>query len=110
MENSDKEVSTAFNELEKLIYIALETYSNVHRGTGHNSLVTTALFEQAREFILEYLQLNKKKYIVVFCSPLRLSLFKTQLKHTDYHVLSSKAFGLPLGVRAIAVKKKNLKK
>ena len=109
-ENSDKEIIAAFNEFEKAIYTALETYSNVHRGTGHNSLVTTALYEQAREIFLEYLQLRRKKYIIVFCSPLRLSIFKTQLKSSSYHVLSSKAFGLPLGVRVIAVKKKDLLK
>ena len=46
-ENSEKEVSSAFNRLEKALYAALETYSNVHRGTGHNSLATTALYEQS---------------------------------------------------------------
>ncbi|MFW9875892.1 MAG: aminotransferase class V-fold PLP-dependent enzyme [Candidatus Thorarchaeota archaeon] len=110
MEYSDKSISKAFDYLEKTAYIALETYSNVHRGTGHNSLVTTALYEKAREIILEYLQLNKKKFIVVFCSHLRLNIFKTQLKHTEYHVLSSSIFGLPLGVNAIALRKKKLKK
>ncbi|UCC20150.1 MAG: aminotransferase class V-fold PLP-dependent enzyme [Promethearchaeota archaeon] len=110
MENSDKEVSSAFNVLDKIVHDSLETYSNVHRGTGHNSQVTTALYEKARELILDYLQLSKKKFNVIFCSPLRLDLFKTQLNQTDYRILSSKAFGLPLGVKAIAVKKKKLKK
>ncbi|MFX0134534.1 MAG: aminotransferase class V-fold PLP-dependent enzyme [Candidatus Hodarchaeota archaeon] len=110
MDNSEKESSEAFNKLERTIYMALETYSNVHRGTGHNSMVTTALYEQARKIILEYLQLNKNKYVVFFCSPLRSEIFKTQLSSKHYHILSSQDFGLPLGVKAIAVKKKALRK
>ena len=31
----------AFAELERSVLNALETYSNVHRGSGHNSLITT---------------------------------------------------------------------
>jgi len=100
----------AFALLKHSIYKVLETYSNVHRGTGHYSMITTALFDQAREIVLEHLKLNKKKYVVVFCSPQRLNIFKTQLKLTDYHVISSKDFGLALGLRALAVKKKSLRK
>jgi len=100
----------AFTELERSVYAALETYSNVHRGTGHNSMVTTALFERAREIVLEYLELDKKKYVVVFCTPLRLKFFKTKLKAAISHVLSSKDIGLPLGIRAIAIKRKILRK
>ncbi|MFX1323409.1 MAG: aminotransferase class V-fold PLP-dependent enzyme [Promethearchaeota archaeon] len=44
------------------------------------------------------------------CRFFRFSLFKSQLKSVDYYVLSSKDFGLPLGVRAIAIKKKHLQK
>jgi selenocysteine lyase/cysteine desulfurase len=110
MDNSEKESLEAFKKLERTVYMALETYSNVHRGTGHNSMVTTALYEQARSIFLEYLQLNKSKYVVFFCSPLRSEIFKTQLSSKHYHILSSQDFGLPLGVRAIAVKKKKLRK
>ncbi|MFX1303769.1 MAG: aminotransferase class V-fold PLP-dependent enzyme [Promethearchaeota archaeon] len=110
MDNSEKETSEAFNKLERAIYMALETYSNVHRGTGHNSMVTTALYEQARKSILQYLQLNKNKYVVFFCSPLRSKIFRTQLNSKHYHILSTRDFSLPLGVRAIAVKKKKLRK
>jgi len=110
MDNSEKETSGAFKKLERAVYMVLKTYSNVHRGTGHNSIVTTALYEQARKIFLEYLQLNKNKYVVFFCSPLRSKIFKAQLKSNHYHILSSQDFGLPLGVRAIAVKKKTLRK
>ncbi|MHA2391667.1 MAG: aminotransferase class V-fold PLP-dependent enzyme [Promethearchaeota archaeon] len=106
----DIENSEAFKELERVLYSILESYSNVHRGTGHKSLITTALYERAREYILEYLQVDKNKYVVVFCSILRLNIFKDQLKETDYFSLSSSDFGLPLGVGVIAVKKKSLKK
>ena len=56
------ERTAAFAELERSVQTALETYSNVHRGSGHNSLVSTHLYEQAREIVLEYLGLGKDKY------------------------------------------------
>jgi len=96
--------------LERGVYAALETYSNVHRGSGHNSLVTTHLFELAREIIIEYLGLNKRKYIVVFCSPMRSALLREQLGPDNFYSLSSADIGLPLGVRALAVKRKALPK
>ena len=55
-----------FEELERCVRSALETYSNVHRGTGHNSMISSALFERARDIVMEYLGLDKKKYLVVF--------------------------------------------
>ncbi len=100
----------AFIQLKSAIYKTLETYSNVHRGTGHNSIITTALFDQAREIILEHLRLDKKKFAVVFCNPRRLRMFQLQLKLSNYHVISSKEYGLPLGIRALIAKKKNLRK
>ncbi len=51
----------AFAELERGVHAALETYANVHRGSGHNSLVSTHLYEQAREIVLEHLGLNKEQ-------------------------------------------------
>lgn len=38
------ETADAFAELERGVRAALETYSNVHRGSGHNSLVSTHLY------------------------------------------------------------------
>jgi selenocysteine lyase/cysteine desulfurase len=69
MENQSdlkNQINNPFEELERGVYAALETYSNVHRGSGHFSMVTTHLFEQAREIVLEYLGLSKRKYIVIF--------------------------------------------
>ena len=98
----------AFAELERGVHAALETYSNVHRGSGHNSMVTTHLYEQAREIVLEYLGLNKDKYVVIFCTPRRAEALKSQLKPESYRCLSSEDTGLALGVRALAVERKAL--
>jgi selenocysteine lyase/cysteine desulfurase len=98
----------AFEELEKGVYAALETYSNVHRGSGHNSMVSTHLYEQARRIVLEYLGLSKGKYVVIFCTPSRADLLKGQLKPGSYQIVSSQETGLSLGIRVLAVKKKAL--
>jgi selenocysteine lyase/cysteine desulfurase len=95
---------SALAELETGIQAALETYSNVHRGSGHNSLVTTQLYEQARDIVLEYLGLSKAKYTIIFCTPRRADLLKAK----SYQILSSEDIGLPLGIRALAVDRKAL--
>jgi selenocysteine lyase/cysteine desulfurase len=93
----------AFVELENSVHTALKTYSNVHRGSGYNSQVTTQLYEQARDVVLDYLGLNTDRYTIVFCSPRRAELLTAQLKTKSYHCLSSADLGLPLGVRAVAI-------
>jgi selenocysteine lyase/cysteine desulfurase len=99
-----------FKTLEQGVYAALETYSNVHRGSGLNSVVTTHLYEQARDIVLDYLGLNKRKYIVIFCTPWRESTLKAILKPGSFFSLSSADIGLPVGVRALAVLRKALPK
>ncbi len=101
-------IDDAFSMLEKGVYRAIETYSNVHRGTGHFSRVTTHLYEQAREIILKHLGFSKSEYVVIFCTPYRAELLKSQLASADYNSVSGKDFGLALGVRAVAVTKKAL--
>ena len=64
--------------------------------------------EQARDIVLEYLGLNKDKYMVIFCTPRRAELLKAQLKPRSYQSVSSQDIGLPLGVRALAVERKAL--
>jgi selenocysteine lyase/cysteine desulfurase len=98
----------AFSELEQGVRTALETYSNVHRGSGHHSMVTTHLFEQARDIILEHLGLQKKNYTVIFCTPRRASALQSLLAPGTYQCLSSGDTGLPLGIRAMAVKRRAL--
>ncbi len=99
-----------FPELERGVHAALETYANVHRGSGHNSVVSTYLYEQARDIILDHLGLDKGRYVVIFCTPRRETSLKALLKSKDYHSVSSFDTGLPLGVRALAVKRKALPK
>ena len=100
----------AYSELERAVYAALETYANVHRGSGHKSIASTHLFEQARDIILDYLGLNRNKYVVIFCSPRGASMLTAKIENEDYKILSSADIGLPLGVRALAVNKKRLPK
>jgi selenocysteine lyase/cysteine desulfurase len=89
--------------LERSVHAALETYANVHRGSGHYSMVSTHLYEQAREIVLETLGLNKEDHVVIFCTPRRAEMLKAQLKPGSYRCVSSQEIGLPLGVRALAV-------
>jgi selenocysteine lyase/cysteine desulfurase len=105
-----KPTTEAFEQLEQSIYATLETYSNVHRGSGHNSIVSTHLFEQARDIVLEYMGLDKSNYTVIFCTPRRAALLSAQLKQNRYQILSSQDLGLPLGIRALAVDRKALPK
>jgi selenocysteine lyase/cysteine desulfurase len=104
------ETGESFAELERAVLAALETYSNVHRGSGYNSIVSTHLFEQARAIVLEYLGLNKGKYMVIFCTPRSAAALKAKLESESYQSVSSQDIGLSLGVRALAVDRKALPK
>ncbi|MCX6246211.1 MAG: aminotransferase class V-fold PLP-dependent enzyme [Bacteroidetes bacterium] len=106
--DGNPETPEAFAELEKGVHAALETYSNVHRGSGHNSMASTFLYEEARKIVLEYLGLKHNKYVVIFCSPWRAELLRAQLEPGSYEAVSSREIGLPLGVWALAVKRKAL--
>jgi selenocysteine lyase/cysteine desulfurase len=102
------ETLNAWANLERGVYAALETYSNVHRGSGHNSVVSTFLYDKARDIVLEYLGLKKENYILIFCTHEREVALRTLLDPKDYKRLSSQDVGLPLGIRALAVKRKAL--
>jgi selenocysteine lyase/cysteine desulfurase len=106
----NKEIPEPFAELERGVHAALETYSNVHRGSGHNSMVTTHLYEQARDIILENLELKKNKYTIIFCNERRATVLKTQLEPGSYQAVSSQDIGLSLGVVTLAVEKQALPK
>jgi selenocysteine lyase/cysteine desulfurase len=107
-ELTDSQLAEAFDELERGVHAALETYSNVHRGSGHNSLVSTHLFEQARDIVLAYLGLSGRTHVVVFCGPRAAESLKAQLAPGTYRCASSRDIGLALGVRALAIDKKAL--
>jgi len=107
---ADSNHSDSFSELENSIQLALETYSNVHRGSGHFSRTTTHLFEQARIIVLEYLGLSKDKFTIIFCTFRSSAALIKQLTPGSYQVVSSHSFGLSLGTCAVAVKRNALPK
>ncbi|MBK8048217.1 MAG: aminotransferase class V-fold PLP-dependent enzyme [Anaerolineales bacterium] len=102
--------TAAFAELERSIYAALETYSNVHRGSGQHSMVSTLLYEQAREIVLAYLGLSKADHAMIFSTPRRADLLAATLAPSTYQRVASADLGLPLGVVALAVVRKALPK
>lgn len=87
------------------VYTALQHYSNVHRGSGHHSKVSTYLFEKARDVVLEYLGLGKASYRVIFTNPSGLGELRDLLQEGSYRHISSSTTALPLAVEALAVKK-----
>ena len=98
----------ARKEIERTVRTALETYSNVHRGSGHHSLVSTRLFDQARDVVLRHLGLDARTHIVVFCTPRRARVLTSRLVPRSFVVVSSADVGLPVGLRAVAVKRNAL--
>ncbi len=108
VKTEEKTSSQAMQTLEESVYAALETYSNVHRGSGHKSMVSTTLFEQARAIVLDYLKLDKSKYKLIFCSPRAANKLSTRLEPGSYEMVSSAEIGLAIGLRALAIKKKSL--
>jgi len=109
--NKDESIDAErWTELERGIHSALETYSNVHRGSGHFSMVTTHLFEEARNIVLEYLSLKKSEYTVIFTESRSAGMFKKLLPSNSFQNLSSQDLSLSLGVNALAVKRNVLSK
>ncbi len=106
----NQESAIAYAGLHNSIYAALETYSNVHRGSGHNSMITTHLYEEARDIVLEHLSLDKNRFTVVFCTPRNTVSLTKQLAPGTYQILSVADIGISLGVRAMAIEKKALPK
>ena len=95
-------------QLETSILAAAETYANVHRGEGHFSLLSTHLYENARETILKHLGLSQRKHVLLFCTPYRAQQLQDALQTQDYHCISSADLHMPLGICALAVRKKAL--
>ncbi|MEI6766913.1 MAG: aminotransferase class V-fold PLP-dependent enzyme [Bacteroidota bacterium] len=96
--------------LEQSVYAALETYSNVHRGSGHYSAATTYLYEQSRKIVMEYMGLNEDKCVVIFCTPARASALIKMITPESYLIIKSCDIGLSLGINAVAVRKSALPK
>jgi len=99
----------AFSELERAVKLALERYSNVHRGTGQHSMISTKLYDHARQIVLDYLGLDEDRHEVIFDNPRRLKLLISKLKNSkSYNVLWSSEIGLPLGIGALVVEREVL--
>jgi selenocysteine lyase/cysteine desulfurase len=90
-------------ELERRIFRVLSTYSNVHRGSGHHSRVTTALYEHARKVVLSHVGLKGGRHVVIFTSPYGCEQLTSSIDAARLQILSSEDLGLPLGVRAVVV-------
>ena len=99
----------SFNKtIKEKIYRVLETYANVHRGSGHKSVITTELYEEARNLVLDYLGLKKNRHTVIFSSPGYGKLLCSKLQKDDYIIITSRDLNIPIAVTALAVKKKAL--
>ena len=107
---SNSGIADAHGLLESSMLAALETYANVHRGSGPASAVTTHLYEKARDVVLNYLGLNRRKYLIVFCSPLRATKLVSIMEPGTYRLINSADIGLNLGIAALAVKQNALPK
>ncbi len=105
-----EEFDAAFDRLQSAIYTALKTYSNVHRGSGHFSQASTALYEEARSTVARYFGIDRKKQTIIFCSPAAASEICSHTQTCTYQFISSKDFGLAVGVTALVMNRKVIKK
>lgn len=97
--------AAAFADFRRGVYEALKRYSNVHRGAGQHSQVSTEAFELARHKVLEHLGLNRKDYTVIFVDSRRQERLISLLKPgNDHRAVSLDALGLPFGISALAVR------
>lgn len=96
----------AAQEWERGVHAAMRRYSNVHRGQGQHSQVSTELFDEARRIVLQHLNLDPLEYTLVFANPLRAEQLSRQLPQGSWRTCSSGEIGLPIGVNAIAIQNK----
>ncbi|NLE43247.1 MAG: aminotransferase class V-fold PLP-dependent enzyme [Chloroflexi bacterium] len=106
-EQGSREWDRALDRVEQSAELALQTYSNVHRGTGQFSVISTVLYEQARNVALDCLGLRKENFTIVFTSPYGAERLSAWLPVRPVHVISSGEAGLPLGIRALVLKRRH---
>ncbi len=94
-----------FALLEAGIRTSLETYSNVHRGSGVFARVSEHLLEQSRHLLLEYLECGATTHEALFCAPRRAENLKSRLSAGSWKEVTSAELGLPLGIVGLAVQK-----
>ena len=100
--------SQALTEFFDAVHAALRVYANVHRGSGHFSLISTALYEEARRIVLQHSGRNPKQYTTLFCTADGARTLLKKAANRDYSLFSSKDLGLPLGVIALVINQRDL--
>ncbi|MDY0298087.1 MAG: aminotransferase class V-fold PLP-dependent enzyme [Acidobacteriota bacterium] len=98
----------ALTELTAGVFAALRVYANVHRGSGHFSQVSTALYEEARQVVQRHSGRNPKRYTTIFCSAHAAEAILKKVNSGDCSVFSSEELGLPLGISALVIRKRDL--
>lgn len=65
--NFDNAASTpTFQPIADSVMSFLKWYSNVHRGTGYKSQLSSWAFEQARDLVAEFVHADLDKHVVIF--------------------------------------------
>lgn len=65
--NLDNAASTPpFVSVHKVVNEFAPWYSSVHRGSGYKSLISTQLFDEAREVLLDFVGADPKQDVVIF--------------------------------------------
>lgn len=65
--NFDNAASTpTFTNIAESVSSFLRWYSNVHRGTGFKSQLSSWAFEKSRDIVAEFVKANLKKQVVIF--------------------------------------------
>jgi len=66
--NLDNAASTpAFKHVKEKTDEAFNWYSSVHRGSGFKSLLSTQLYDEAREIVLDFVGASHEHDVIVFC-------------------------------------------
>lgn len=65
--NLDNAASTpSFKRVQEKVNEALELYSSVHRGSGYKSLISTYLYDEARQVVLDFVGGDRDHDVVIF--------------------------------------------
>jgi len=96
-------------QVESSVFAALETYSNVHRGSGLYSAISTELFDKSRTIFADFMSVNPEYHQVIFCSARGAKQIQKHINCDEIHQINSNDFGLALGVHVIALPKSVLK-
>ncbi len=66
--NLDNAASTPpFRRVKEKVDEAMAWYSSVHRGSGFKSMLSTQLYEEAREIVLDFIGADRAEDCIIFC-------------------------------------------